>query len=182
MRIDAQEYLDLVEEANQLLFFDIESTGFNADYGACLVFSSLGYKDANAESVTARRTNPGHDKTAVIYAKETLESAGCWVSYYGKGFDIKFLNSRCLRWGLEPIRKRPHLDLYWVFKSQLATSRKSLAHMLEWLEIPEKKMSLGADTWASQDIEKLIERCESDCTTLRELYERTRHLVIDITR
>lgn len=185
MKIEAADFLRLVERAGTLVTFDFETTGFQGDYDTGLVFSWKHF-DAKPESASVSRV--GRDKAIMRQAKAVLESADAWLSYYGKGFDIKFLNTRLLRHGLPPVEKRPHIDLYWIFKSHVATKRKSLAHMLDWLKLDERKLSVSADDWASapaqwKEIRPLmIKRCESDCTTLQSLYERVKHLITDIRR
>jgi uncharacterized protein YprB with RNaseH-like and TPR domain len=43
MKIDVQRYLDLVEQANSLLFLDIEATGLKGDYNSVLCVSLKPY-------------------------------------------------------------------------------------------------------------------------------------------
>src|SRR5262249_5896985 len=128
--LDAQDFLDLVERAGGLLIFDTEATGLNGDYNSMLVYSGK-YYDKDSDTFTAER--PGRDQKLVKQAREHLGDARCWVSYYGKGYDVKMINTRLLRWGLKPVDPRPHLDLYWTLKSALNTSRRSQAHLLEFL-------------------------------------------------
>lgn len=183
MKIDAQEYLTLLEQTGGLVFFDIEASGLRGDYNSVLVVSGKSYgKKPTSFSVT----RAGRDRGVVRAAKEYLESQKLWVSYYGKGFDIPMLNTRLLKHGLEPIEKRPHLDLYFTLKSNILTARKSQSHLLAWLGTPEQKMSVSADVWnqMASDIKKhmpkMIARCESDCAGLEALYRQTRHIVRDI--
>jgi hypothetical protein len=185
MQIDPQEYLDLVEQTGKLIFVDIESTGLKGDYNTVLVVSIKPYgKKPFSFSVP----KVSRDYKVVRDAKDALEMAGAWVTYYGKGFDIPMLNTRLLRHGLNPIEKRPHLDMYFTLKSNILTGRKSQSHLLSWLGTPEQKMSVSADTWAdmSASFERnmpiMIRRCESDVAGLEALYRKTRHLVREITR
>lgn len=184
--LETQDFLRLTEGANTLLFVDIEATGLRGDYNSILVVSALPYR--NEKAVTMKVGQPGNDRKLVREAKEVLEDHDCWVTYYGKGFDLPMLNTRLLKWGLRPIEKRPHVDLYFTLKSNLLTARRSQAHLLEWLETPETKMTIGADVWNqvlhnfSAAIETLVQRCESDVRGLRGLYEKTKHIIVDIKR
>lgn len=183
MQIDAQEYLTLLERAGGIVFFDIEATGLRADYGAVLVVSIKPYGKA---PISLAVKQVGHDSLVVREAKEALENARLWVSYYGKGFDIPFLNTRLLKNGQAPIEKRPHLDLYFTLKANTLTARRSQGHLLQWLGTPEQKMGVSADVWAKigSDVKKympkMVARCESDCAGLEALYKQTRHIVRDI--
>lgn len=186
MKVEAQDYLRLVEYADTLVFFDLESTGFRGDYNSILVGSIKPY---NSKPTTFKVGQAGNDKAVVREIKEQLEAADVWCTYYGKGFDIPMLNTRLLKWGYKPVEKRPHLDLYFTLKSHLNTSRKSQSHLLSWLGTPEQKMSVGADIWASivddpkgDKMKILIERCESDVIGLQDLYDRTKHVIAEITR
>jgi uncharacterized protein YprB with RNaseH-like and TPR domain len=132
-------------------------------------------------------TKPGNDRRVVQEAKAALEACDAWVSYFGRGYDVKFLNTRLLRWGLPPIEPRPHIDLFYALKAKLLTARRSQGHLLSWLETPESKLSVSADVWASVSAEPqkhlptLITRCESDVRGLEALYRRVRHLIRTVT-
>jgi uncharacterized protein YprB with RNaseH-like and TPR domain len=184
MQIDAQNFLRLVETQKSLVFVDIEATGLRGDYGTCLVVSVKPYKSKPTSFVVSQ---PGRDRKVVTEAKAALEAADCWCTYYGKGFDIPFLNTRLLRWELPPIEKRHHIDMYYTLKSNILTARRSQSHLLLWMGTQEQKMGVSADTWAqiSCDPENLVlmrERCESDVTGLEALYNKGKHLIREITR
>ncbi len=132
---------------------------------------------------------PGNDQRVVREARDYLAEAAMWVTFYGKGFDVKMLEGKLLKWGRDPLIKKPHLDIYFHLLHKVNTSRKSLAHVTEWLNIPEKKMHVNPNEWNSvlYDTKKvmknvMIPRCESDVCSLEGVFERTKHLVINVTR
>ena len=184
MKIDAQTFLRLTENANTLAFVDIEATGLKGDYNSVLLVSFLPYGE---KPYTLMAERPGNDKSLMKAVKEELEKYDCWCTYYGKGFDIPQINTRLLQHRMYPVAKRPHLDMYWMLKSKLLTARKSQAHLLNWLGTPEQKMGVSAEEWnkvlTEPDRMKGImrKRCESDVLGLRDLYKRTKHLAVDIT-
>lgn len=186
MQVETPDFLRLVENAGSLMFFDIEAKGLRGDYGKIICVSTKLY--AQDPETVVMRTKGESDKRIIREAKRKLESADCWVSYYGKGFDIPMLNTRLLFHGYEPIEKRPHLDLYWGLRSRLNTSRRSQGHLLSWLGLPAEKMTVGAGVWSelevnfTENIKTMVKRCESDCKGLEALYDRTKHLVVNISR
>lgn len=185
MQLEAQKFLDLVEKNGSIVFWDIESTGFTGDYNSILVLS---VKPFGKAPTTFRIKQAGNDKKVVREAKDLLEQADCWVTFYGKGFDVPMLNTRLLKWGMSPLDKRPHIDMYYTLKYSLALSRKSQAHILDWLETKNDKYSMSADSWVRiiRDTEsimpEMVKRCESDCEGLEEMYTRTRLFIRDIKR
>jgi len=185
MQIDAQTYLRLVEESNKIAFVDIEATGLRGDYNSVLVVSIKPYQSSPFSFSIAQ---PGNDKRVVREAAEAMAEFDCWVTYYGKGFDIPMLNTRLLKWGYEPLPHRHHVDLYYTGKAHLLTARRSQGHLLSWLGTPEQKLTVGADVWneilsdTKAVMPKMIERCESDVEGLQALYEKIKHLIRDIKR
>ena len=185
MQIDPQVFLRLAEGAKTLVFLDIEATGLRGDYNSVLVTS---VKPFGQKSTSFTVLQPGNDQRIVRETKELLEAADAWVTYYGKGYDIPMLNTRLLKWGLRPIDKRPHVDMYYALKYNLLTARRSQGHLLEWLETPEEKMSVSASVWSDvlmdpeRNLRILRTRCESDTAGLEALYRRTCHLLRDIKR
>jgi len=185
MFIEPEVFLRLAEKAGTLLFVDIEATGLRGDYNSVLVVSGKPY---GKPPMSYAVEQPGNVKRIVREAKEMMESADAWVTYYGKGFDVPMLNTRLLKWNLAPIMKRPHLDMYFTLKSNLLTARRSQSHLLAWLDTPEQKMTVGADVWNDvlhnfkPAIKTLTARCESDVDGLEALYRKTKHLVRELKK
>lgn len=186
MNVDPQDYLRLVEKANTLCFFDIEATGLRGDYNSVLVASIKPY---NSDPYSIVVKQPGNDQGVVRSIKAELEKYDCWVTYYGKGFDIPMVNTRLLKWRALPIEKRHHVDMYYSLKSNLLTARRSQGHLLSWLGTPEQKMTVGADVWneviqdpTGKAMKTMIERCESDVIGLQGLYDKTKHVIREIKK
>lgn len=186
MQIDAQQYLRLVEETGRLCFFDIEASGLAGDYNSVLVTS---IKPWGSDEVSTRSViTPGEDKQVIKDTIEELSEFDCWCSFYGKGFDVPMLQARALKWRIKPLVKKHHIDLFFQLSSHVKTSRRSQAHFLRWLGVREKKMDMSPDEWnkvlAHPEIHmpKMRRRCESDVKGLNGLYNRTNHLIGNITR
>ena len=185
MLIDAQTFLWLVEKNHSIVFWDIEANGLKGDYHSMLCSS---FKPYGRKPYTFKVTKPGDDGQLVWDTKHELEKYNCWVTYYGKGFDVLMLNTRLLCHNLPPVSKEPHIDMYWQLKSHILTARRSQGHLLSWLKLPEQKMSISADKWVQiianphVEMDGMIKRCESDVRGLEALYNRTKHLIVDIKR
>lgn len=182
MKIDPQKYLDLVEAAGDLVFWDIESTGFKGDYNSVLCVSMKPYgKDPYSFNIKA----VGNDQKVVREVRDELEKYHCWCTFYGKGFDVPMLNTRLLKWGGEPVQSRHHIDMYFMLKSNTNLSSRSMAAAAGFLRTPEQKMSVPAYVWSEvgfnmKHMDTLVERCESDCVVLEDVYKKSRHLIKDI--
>lgn len=185
MQITAQDFLMLAEQTGQLAFVDIEATGLKGDYNSVLVVSIKPY---GKKPVSYAVKRAGDDRAVVMAVKDALESFMCWVTYYGKGFDIPMLNTRCLVHRIAPIEKKHHIDMYFQLKAKTLMARRSQAHLLELLDTSEKKMAVGANRWnevladPGKHIPEMTRRCESDVIGLEGLYDRTNHLITDITK
>lgn len=185
MQLEVQEFIELAEASDNVAFIDIESTSLGPDYGSMLVGS---IKPLNKEPYSFAVTKPGEDRNAIEKLTKDMDRYKLWVTYYGKGFDIPFIQARLLRHGLPALNKQPHADMYFALRKKLILSRGSMAHIASWLKLPEQKMSVSASVWseviASPKVHMpmLIERCESDCAVLEKLWKRTKHLIRDIKR
>lgn len=182
MKIDTQKYLDLVENAGDLVFWDIEATGLKGNYNSVLCVS---LKPFNGKPYTFKVSQVGNDQKVVREVKEALESYHCWCTFYGKGFDVPMLNTRLLKWGLQPIESRHHIDMYYMLKANTNLSGRSMSAAAAFLRTPEQKMSVGPHVWSEMPFEMkhmntMVKRCESDCGVLEDVYSKTRHLIKDI--
>ena len=185
MKVDVKDYLRLIEKCNTLATYDIEATGLRGDYGSTLCVSIKPY---GKEPYTMKIAQHGNDQKLVREVKEELEKYDCWLTYYGKGFDQPFLNTRLLKWGLPPIDKRLHIDLYYVLKYNTLMSRRSMAQYAGLLECHDQKMGVSPNAWSemgfnmAKQMPTMVSRCESDCKVLEQVYDRTKHLIRDINR
>jgi uncharacterized protein YprB with RNaseH-like and TPR domain len=185
VQLDAQDFIRLVESNRSLAIWDTESVGFNADYGTLLCGS---IKTVHGGIETYQVVQLGNDKRVAREFKERLESFDAWVTYFGKGHDVPFLNTRLLRHGLDPVERRPHIDLFYSLKYALKLSSKSQAQLLSFLGTPEQKLHLGPDSWAELGVDfnkrmkAIVERCESDVMGLEAGFHRTKHVIRDIKR
>lgn len=185
MQIETQDYLPFVEAANKICFFDIEATGLKGDYNSILCITILPF---TGDPTTFSVKQLGNDQRVVREAKEFLSQYHCWTTYYGKGFDKPMLNTRLLKWGHDPLPTRHHIDMYYSLKANILTGRRSMGHLANWLGTNEQKMDVPVNAWnemafkMNEHMPVMIERCESDCRALRDLYNKTKHLIKDIKR
>lgn len=186
MQLDTQEFLSLAEHApNGICMVDIECSGLRGDYNSTLVVS---IKPFGKKPYTSTVERPGEDRKLLRWARHELSKYAMWVSFYGKGFDILFLNTRLAHWGMKPIPKKPHLDLYWTARGKLLLARRSMAHISEYLECPTKKYSLSPEVWnlvlrnPKKGLPILIRRCEQDVIELEDVYKRLKVFVDNVNR
>lgn len=185
MNCDVQTFLRLTEQAGTIACVDIEASGLRGDYNSIYCVSIKPY---GKKPYTLVVDHPGKDRKLIREVKRELEKYHAWITYYGRGFDIPDINTRLLYHRYHPIEKRPHIDLYWQLKAKLLNSRRSQGHLLNWLKLPEQKMSVSAEVWnevmtgSKKAMAEMVKRNVSDVVGLECLYDRTKHLITDITR
>lgn len=185
MNIDVQDYLSFVEKSRSLATWDIEATQLNADLGSVLCASVKPY---GKKPYTFRVKAVGNDVKVVRDLKDALEEYHCWLTYYGKGFDVPFVNTRLLKWGYDPIDPRHHIDLFFTLKANTKMSSKGLGRYASMLHLDEQKMGVPQSVWSemgfrlSTHMPRMVKRCESDTEVLEQLYDKTKHIIKEIKR
>jgi len=174
MKVETADYLRLVEQANTVLFFDLETQGLTADYGKILVYSRKWNQDKSCTTTYGERS-------IVNAMREDFELADLIVGYNSRVFDVPYANSRLLELGKPPLPKKHHLDMYFALKAKLRTTSKAMGAIGNFLGLAEDKMKVSPKAWRENDLPVLKQRCESDVYLLQEVYERTKHLVVTIT-
>lgn len=165
----------------RILFWDIESTQLDADFGFMLAYGykAQGDKKPTVVSVLEQPTKDGEPDTNLLrHAYTTLCSADMWVTFYGKEFDVKFLKSRMLNLGLTlpPIH---HVDLYFIAKQNMKLHSHRLASISAFLGVEEKTPLVGR-TWVlasrgnKNAIKEVIEHCRQDVVVLEQAYDKLR--------
>lgn len=167
------------------LIFDIEVSDLKADYGSLLCFGYkwLGQKKVKCPSLI---DHPGKwvldDEPLVKEAHRVLSQAEMLIGFYSSGFDIKYLRSKFLEHGLPVLDNVPHIDLYFIARSNLQVSRKSLDNLSRYLRLDKNKYYVGSPVWRRAKagdpdaIREVIRHCRADVAVTEEMYYKLRPL------
>lgn len=182
--------LPTVTRTDRMMFFDIEATSLNASFGHLLC---MGYAFNNEAPVVARlqdfktpKTNEEPDKYLCEFLHALITNkADVLVSYYGKEYDRKFLNTRMALAGLPPMPplNAEHIDLYYTVRGNLRLHSNRLQAVSETLGCPVSKTPVRADTWVhamrgdKAAIEYVVDHCAKDVEILRWCYYKLRPFI-----
>lgn len=172
----------------KILFFDIETTHLKADFGTvlCIGYKWLDNPKVHVPAITQYQSW-GRDKTddtgLVQDFLEVYEQADMVVSYFGKGFDCKFLNAKLMEAAGLLLPNTPHVDLFYTVKANLALSRKSLANVGYFLGLNAEKTPVEGKIWRraatghAPSVKYIVDHCRADVLLLEEAYLKLRPLV-----
>lgn len=180
----------------RIVLFDIEATNLDADFGyvLCFGYAALSGQVPLQEAVHSAKVLtisqfPGRhvtdDSRLMAKAWEIIESADILVTYYGKEFDYRFVNSRMLRAGLKPLPPlgASHIDLYYTAKRNFKLHSGRMGALAEYFGCPFKKTSVSGPTWVEamagdkKAIEYVAKHCLIDVKMLTWLYYKLRPMV-----
>lgn len=167
--------------------FDIEATGLKADFAylLCVAFGDVGKKKVELFSLSQYGDkNPlSYERDLVVDVAKKFQDIDILLSYYGKGYDIPFLNTKMLEYGLPVLPNIPHVDLYWTAKSNLSLSRKSMQNVAYFTKADHSKTPVEGRLWkaAMAGDRKALRAIEihniDDVKVLRDVYMKLRGLV-----
>ena len=167
------------------LVFDLECSDLKADYGSllCMGYKWLGQKKIHCPSLL---DHPGKwaldDELLVKEAHKIISQADMLIGFYSSGHDIKYLRSKFLEHGLPVLDNVPHLDLYFLARSNLNLSRKSLDNLSRYLKLDKRKYYVGSPIWKRakagdvEGLKEVIRHCRADVAVTEEMYYKLRPL------
>jgi hypothetical protein len=178
-------------EPGKILVWDIETSDFKANFGHMLMWAA---KFVGEEPVFRGRIDqtPGYGKTplSMINDREIVESirdlvdsAGAIVHHYGDRFDLRFLNTRCLEWGLLPPGKPTTIDTWKVAKFNLAMTSNRLGTLAESFGGDHQKGGLSKEQWklavhGDRDVlDAMMQYCIDDVLATEAVYLKMRPLI-----
>lgn len=160
----------------QLVFFDIETTGFSRQYHQVGLIS-LGYVKDGHWQIDQYFANSSADESLIITAAlSQLQQHLAWVSYNGDSFDIPFLHSRAKQLKLgSRLPAGRSIDLYRLLKrgrlkqteADSGFDRQDSLSGADWARL--YKDYLRQPDEAVQ--EKLLLHCRDDILSLIQLLE-----------
>ncbi len=173
----------------KLLIWDIETTNLNASIGyiICVGWKWYGQKRTNLISVRGFPlfdVDPTNDSEVVKAFTEVFEKADAHITWYGKKFDLPFINTRRLNMKLGPLPPIPHIDGWYTARYRLRLHSNRLQTMQDFLELPESKLPLSfADlrrvpSGHIPSLKEIEKHCKQDVKVLELVYERIKpHIV-----
>jgi uncharacterized protein YprB with RNaseH-like and TPR domain len=174
-------------------YLDIEvSGGFNADWGTMLSWCIKEKEGVIRSDVITRKEMMGGtiDKRITKSLVDEMKRYKILVTYYGTRFDIPYIRTKALGWGIEfpgfYIKKKYnenykmdseiyHWDLYYTIRNKLKLSRNSLANACDFLGIPGKT-PISKDVWRKamygdkKSLDIVMEHNEGDVRATEELH------------
>jgi|WetSurMetagenome_2_1015567.scaffolds.fasta_scaffold107936_4 uncharacterized protein YprB with RNaseH-like and TPR domain len=138
------------EPGMKLGYLDIESDGLKADFSTMLTWC-IKEKDGPIASdyVNKKELFEGKaDERIIKSLVEELRKYKIIIGYFSTGFDIPFVRTKALHYGLDfpSYGELYHWDLYYTVKSKLNLSRKSLDNACDYLGI-KGKTPIDKEVW-----------------------------------
>jgi len=179
-----EEYKDRIGTVEKVGFLDIEATNLAADFGYILCYS---IKELDGE-LKHRLVTPleirsyTFDKGVMKQFLKDIVPFDRLVGYYSKDyrFDVPFLRTRALKWGLEFPEWKDYLftDAYDLAKPKLRLHRTRMENVCDLLGIPSKEHRLNPEVWqraqagSQQALAYILKHCDEDVLSLEGIYKR----------
>jgi uncharacterized protein YprB with RNaseH-like and TPR domain len=135
-------------DEERISYFDIESTGLNADYDYMLSWVIRTEDRDFYDCINKEDLDSGiFDKRICESFVTTLEHLDVLVGYYSSRFDIPFIRTRCLinKVDFPAFGEKKQIDLYYSVKFKMKLSRNSLEAATRCLGIPGKNHVKGQE-------------------------------------
>ena len=165
-------------------FVDIETSNLNADFGWIFCYS---LKERGGEMVH-RCATPQEvrqykfDENVIKQFLKDIKGYDRLVGYYSKDrrFDIPFLRTRALKWGLEFPGWRDLLftDAFDLVKPKLKLHRNRMEVACDLLGIPSKQHRLNPEVWqraqagSKEALDYIQTHCDEDVLSLEQVFEK----------
>lgn len=92
--------LSRLGKREELLFFDIETTGFSGDHTNLYLIGCVCYQDGSWNLIQWFSDTPDSEKEVLSTFFEFLKQFATVIHFNGDGFDIPYLTKRCRAFGL----------------------------------------------------------------------------------
>jgi uncharacterized protein YprB with RNaseH-like and TPR domain len=176
-----------MKKKQKFLILDIETTDFAANKGfmLCYGYKWLGEGKTKVRSLLDYPSRFKRDCTDDSQLAKSLtpliESADAIITYYGKYFDIPFIQTRQLLNGHPPVSEPFNIDLWWTARKKLkfTSNRLDTVHkaLLELTgEQPEVKTWVNPRVWTRAaaghraSIKEIIHHCRIDIDVTEMVY------------
>lgn len=160
----------------KILLFDLETFGwdFAADKGFILCASYKWYGEKGVHTI--KYTGGRDDRSLCKAMAQLIEEADMVVTWNGKDFDMRFLQTRMLKHRLGYLPPVPHEDGLLTARKSLKM-RRSLDNVAKFFKFKNQKTPVSFDEWFEaglgdkKALSYVIDHCEKDVLVLEEAYK-----------
>lgn len=177
----------------RIMIWDIETTDLKANKGHLLTAAAKWLDDPHVftwridqhEGYGKTPKSFMNDKWIVEELVEMIRQSSMLVHQFGDRFDLPFLNTRALYWGLDPAPQIRTVDTWKVMRSTLALTSNRLKSGAAFLNdaAHQKKENLDISDWMLAEhgdkkiLAEMLQYNVSDVIATEELYKRLRPLI-----
>ena len=172
-------------------YLDIESDGLKADFATMLSWC-IKEKDGKVtgEMITKNElfNSESPDKRLIDHLIAEMRKYTILVTYYGTNFDLPFIRTKSIRYGLDfphyifndkdkLVPEISHFDIFYTVKSKLLLSRSSLDNACDYFGI-KGKTPIDKDVWRKAKygdrnaLLTVLDHNRGDVVILEELHNR----------
>lgn len=182
----------------KVVFFDIEATDLNANWGRLLCCS---FADLDSDEVVTLRAderrfkgaNAIDDSKLAVAVRDRLESADIIVGWNSKLYDVPFINARLVKASARPCRLAKnhgvmHVDAMWYAGGQsMRIGSKRLDTVSRFLGTEAEKTPIEAEAWVlaatghKPSLDLVVEHCEADVKVLKAVFPSLAEHVKNVT-
>lgn len=169
------------EDSIRIGYLDIESDGLKADFSTMLTWCIKERGGKVVSDVITRKDlfDGDTDKRIVASLLKELAKYDIICTYYGTGFDVPYVRAKALHYdlGFPFYGEIYHHDLYYVVRSKLNLSRKSLDNACDFLNI-EGKTPISKNVWRRakygdpKAVEEVLHHNVGDVVILEQLHTK----------
>lgn len=138
-KLELSFHIDDRKLVNDVMFFDIETTGFDKEKDSVILISGGWFDDNNKFTIKQYFAETLDDEKDILENfKKDLKKFNTWCSYNGKAFDEPFIKKRMNINNINFIPPQEHIDLYRLIRpyyKQLGMERCNLKSVERYLGI-----------------------------------------------
>jgi uncharacterized protein YprB with RNaseH-like and TPR domain len=163
-------------------FLDIEASNLNANFGImfCYCIKVQGEDTILERLITKEELDRNLDKQVVKQCIEDINSFDRLVTFYGKRFDLPFIRTRAVYWGLPfpEYGKLFHDDIYFIMRYKFKLHSNRLENSCRSLLGKTDKTFLDPIAWIKalqgdkKSLNYILHHCHADVTDLEKLYNK----------
>lgn len=167
----------------KVLFWDIEASNLNANYGFvfCVGYKWQGEKKVHVIDIRdfkSFKKDTTDDKEVLKAFEEVYNSADVTVAHYGQRFDLPFIQTRRMMQSLGPMANVPMIDTWRISKYKLKLNSNRLETISR--SIPTNKdfkTPVEGHHWVKgaagndKSIQYIVDHCIADIKVLEKVFD-----------